>query len=212
MNKSVSNIFSLLKKEYLKKDILYVEKRKDPFRILVSCIISLRTKEEVTEVASENLFARANSPKKMIILTENKISKLIYPAGFYNRKAAQIKELSKILIKKYNSKVPDNLDTLLKLPGVGRKTANLVLSLGFNKPGICVDTHVHRISNRIGLVKTKTPDQTEFALRKTLPRKYWKLINSLFVKHGRLTCKPISPKCDKCIIEKFCLKFFPRPW
>ncbi len=142
----------------------------------------------------------------MIKLSPEKISELIYPAGFYRRKGYQIYNISKELIEKYNGKVPDTLDELLKLKGVGRKTANLVLSVGYGKPAICVDTHVHRISNRLGWVNTDTPEQTEYELMDLLPENYWSKINNLFVLHGKNICKPIKPNCEKCPINNYCYK------
>lgn len=177
---------------------------KDPYKVLISCLISLRTKDEVTRPASYRLFRLADSPKKMAGLSLKKIGKAIYPAGFYLTKAKRIKEISKIILDKYNGKVPDEIDELLKLHGVGRKTANLVLSLGYDKPAICVDVHVHRLSNRLGLVKTKNPEETEFALRKKLPKKYWIIINDLLVAYGQNLCRPVSPFCSKCVIKRYC--------
>ncbi|MEW5806053.1 MAG: endonuclease III [Acidobacteriota bacterium] len=180
--------------------------RKDPYRILISCLLSLRTKDEVTLPATERLFALARTPDEMMKLKERRIVQIIYPVGFYNVKAKRIIEISKTLVEKYGSRVPDDLETLLTLKGVGRKTANLVISLGYGKPGICVDTHVHRISNRIGIVRTKTPHQTESALRKILPMQYWIPFNNVLVRHGQEICKPISPLCSACLIEKLCRK------
>ena len=204
MNK-IDNIFSLLKKHY-KNQLCAVDKYKDPFKVLISCIISLRTKDEVTEKSSEKLFSIASTPFQMINLTPEKISEIIYPAGFYKRKGKQIRDISAVLVDKYNGKVPNSIDELLKLKGVGRKTANLVLSAGFNIPAICVDTHVHRISNRIGLVSSTTPETTEFQLADILDEKYWLIINNLLVLHGKNICVPISPKCSKCVISSLCAK------
>ncbi|MBN2881271.1 endonuclease III [Candidatus Woesearchaeota archaeon] len=176
----------------------------NPYMILVSTVISLRTKDEVTLKASEKLFSVAKIPNEMVKLSSSKISSIIYPAGFYKRKSEQILEMSNIIIDKYNGKVPDSISELLKLKGVGRKTANLVVSLGYGKPGICVDTHVHRISNRLGYVSTKNPEETEFALRAKLPRKYWLEYNDLLVAYGQNICKPISPKCSICKLNKIC--------
>ncbi len=178
--------------------------RRDPFRILISCILSQRTKDEVTAPATERLFTIADTPEKMLQLRESRIARVIFPVGFYKTKAKTIRGVCRSLIEKYDSKVPDDIDTLLTLKGVGRKTANLVVSLGYGKPGICVDTHVHRISNRLGIVKTKTPFQTEFELRKTLPQKYWIPFNNVLVRHGQEICKPISPICSSCAIKKNC--------
>lgn len=180
------------------------ERARDPFRILISTILSLRTKDEVTSSASERLFSLAKTPEEMLNLTEEEIAKAIYPVGFYRNKAKTIREICKILVEKYNGKVPDDLDELLKLKGVGRKTANLVITLGYNKPGICVDTHVHRISNRLGYVKTRTPEETEFALREKLPVEYWIEFNDLLVTLGQSICHPVSPRCSICPIREYC--------
>jgi endonuclease-3 len=178
----------------------------DPFRILIGCVISLRTKDEVTYPATERLFERASSPQKMLRLREATIAKLIYPAGFYRRKAGQIRAISKGLIEHHAGSVPDTIDALLELPGVGRKTANLVVTLGFDKPGICVDVHVHRITNRLLWVRTKRPDETEQVLRGVLPRRHWIPINEILVRHGQQVCKPISPVCSSCPVEPDCPK------
>jgi endonuclease-3 len=183
---------------------LVAETSNDPFRVLISTVLSLRTKDETTAVASKRLFKLADNPADMIKLSEKEIIKAIYPVGFYNTKAKNIKSICRDLISKYGSKVPDEIDELLKLDGVGRKTANLVVTLGYNKPGVCVDTHVHRISNRLGYIKTKTPDETETALRKKLPKKYWIDYNSLLVSFGQHLCRPISPFCSRCPVIKFC--------
>jgi endonuclease-3 len=180
--------------------------RRDPFQVLISTLLSLRTKDEVTLAASERLFKVAKTPRRMLRLREKRIARLIYPVGFYKTKAKRIREICKVLLRDYRGKVPSRLDDLLKLKGVGRKTANLVLTLGFRKLGICVDTHVHRISNRLGLVKTKTPEQTEFALRKILPKKYWIPYNDLLVAFGQTLCRPISPWCSRCPVERYCEK------
>jgi endonuclease-3 len=176
----------------------------DPFRILIGCVISLRTKDEVTYEATARLFNRANSPARMLKLRTATIAKLIYPAGFYRRKAEQIRGISRMLLDEHGGRVPDDIDALLELPGVGRKTANLVVTLGFGKPGICVDTHVHRISNRLGWVETSHPDKTEQALREILPRRHWIPINETMVRHGQQICKPTSPICSGCPIAKDC--------
>jgi len=178
----------------------------DPFRILVSCLLSLRTKDEVTAVASARLFRRADTPAKMLQLREGTIARLIYPVGFYRTKAKVIRGVCRTLIDQYGGQVPDSLDELLKLKGVGRKTANLVVSTGYGKPGICVDTHVHRISNRWGYVKTRTPEETEQALRRKLPRRHWIVFNDLLVSFGQNICKPISPLCSRCLVERHCAR------
>jgi endonuclease-3 len=177
-----------------------------PFRVLISCILSLRTKDEVTFPASERLFNRAPDMKSLAHLEPKEIEKIIYPVGFYRNKAKQIPEICRRLIHEFKGKVPEEIDELLKLKGVGRKTANLVRTVGYGKPGICVDTHVHRISNRLGLIKTKDPHQTEFKLREILPERYWIDYNDLLVTWGQNICKPVSPICSRCGIEKFCGK------
>ncbi len=179
-------------------------KRRDPFDVLVSTILSLRTKDQVTREASRRLLAVAGTPAELIALPEDEISKLIFPVGFYRTKARTLRQLGRDLLERYDGKVPDDLDELLKIKGVGRKTANLVITLGFGIPGICVDTHVHRVSNRLGYVSTKTPEQTEAALRKKLPKEYWIEYNDLLVTWGQNICRPISPFCSKCAIEPYC--------
>ena len=176
----------------------------DAFKILVSTIISARTKDEVTGPAAERLFALADSPEEMLRLPEGKIEKAIFPAGFYRTKARAIRKSSKELVERFGSRVPDTIEELLTLPGVGRKTANLVVTLAHNKAGICVDTHVHRITNRWGYVKTKTPRETEEALRAKLPKKHWIAINTILVMHGQNICKPVSPLCSRCPVFRYC--------
>lgn len=180
------------------------DKSKDPFKILISCILSLRTKDETTGGAVGRLFEKADSPSSMLKLTQKRIEEAIYPVGFYRVKAKNIIGICRELVDRYDSRVPDDIDELLKLRGIGRKTANLVVTLGYKKPGICVDTHVHRISNRWGYVMTRTPLETEFALRKKLPKRYWLIYNDLLVTYGQNICKPISPFCNQCKIAKFC--------
>lgn len=175
-----------------------------PYKVLVSCIISLRTKDEVTALASARLFARAQTPEAMAEVSVDEISQLIYPAGFYRTKADQIVLLSRRLVDEYHGTVPDDIDELLEFKGVGRKTANLVMTLGFGKPGICVDTHVHRICNRFGYVATKTPEETERALRSQLPPEYWIEINDLLVAFGQNHCHPVSPHCSTCRLSDIC--------
>ncbi|MBI4961954.1 MAG: endonuclease III [Desulfomonile tiedjei] len=179
-------------------------KRRDPFDVLISTILSLRTKDEVTRQAAIRLLGKARNPEQILALPESEIAALIYPVGFYKTKARTIREVCHELIEKYHGKVPDDLDELLKLKGVGRKTANLVITLGYGKPGICVDTHVHRVSNRLGYVKTKNPDETEKALREKLPREYWIEYNDLLVTWGQNICRPISPFCSKCAVIACC--------
>jgi len=180
------------------------ESSQDPFQILISCILSLRTQDATTEQASRRLFALADTPTGMSKLSTKKIEKAIFPVGFYRTKARNIREISRVLIKDYSGRVPDEIDELLKLKGVGRKTANLVVTLGYCKPGICVDTHVHRISNRWGYVRTRNPKETEVALRTKLPRQYWMEYNDLLVTFGQNVCRPISPICSQCPVERYC--------
>ena len=203
----IDDIVTILKREnkkYIVPIVTIVSMTKSPFLVLISCLLSLRTKDKVTAEASNRLFKLADNPENMLGLSINNIEKAIYPVGFYKTKAKRIKEICRALLDDYGSVVPDEIDELLKLNGVGRKTANLVVTLGYGKLGICVDTHVHRISNRLGLVKTKTPEQTEFALRKKLPKKHWLIYNDLLVTYGQNLCVPISPWCSKCKIFKYC--------
>ncbi len=184
--------------------VTLVAKDNDPYKVLVSTVLSLRTKDDVTHDASLRLFEKAPDIYSLNRLAEEEIARLIYPVGFYKTKAKNLKKIATIIIEQHKGKVPDSLDDLLKLPNVGRKTANLVLAKGYNIPAICVDIHVHRISNRLGLVKTKNPEETEFALRKILPKKYWIEFNDLLVPFGQNLCKPVSPYCSKCPIYEFC--------
>jgi endonuclease III len=176
----------------------------DPFKVLVSCILSLRTQDRTTAVASERLFALAADPAAMVLLPVEEIEKAIYPVGFYRTKSVQIRNICVVLLDRYDGRVPDDLDELLKLKGVGRKTANLVITLGFGKPGICVDTHVHRICNRWGYVVSRTPDETEMLLRAKLPNEYWLVINDLLVTFGQNLCHPVSPRCSQCPLYHLC--------
>lgn len=201
-------VIKILKKEMPRFKTPYVTEvsndKKDPFRVLVSCIISLRTKDGTTREASTRLFSLSSTPEGISALSVKDIERAIYPAGFYRNKAKVISGISRELFEKNGSRVPDTIEGLLKLKGVGRKTANLVVTLGFGKPGICVDIHVHRITNRWGLVKTKTPEETEFALREALPRRYWLIINDLLVTYGQNICTPVSPRCGSCSIYGLC--------
>jgi endonuclease-3 len=211
-NRTIKSMWPVLKKQVRGLNVPWLENmsrtslRRDPFRVLVSCILSLRTQDRTTGRASERLFQRAATAEDMSRLSVKEIEKAIYPVGFYRVKAERIKELCKELVQNYGSEVPDDLDELLRLKGVGRKTANLVITLGYKKPGICVDTHVHRITNRWGYVSTKRPEETEFALREKLPRKYWLEINGLLVAFGQGICKPVSPMCSRCGIKRYCRK------
>jgi len=180
--------------------------KSDPFRVLVSTVISLRTKDDVTMEASRRLFALASTPDEMRGLPVRAIEKAIYPAGFYKTKARTLKEISGLLVDRYGGVVPDSVDELLKFKGVGRKTATLVVSLGYGKHAICVDTHVHRVSNRIGLIATKTPGETEVALMDLLAKKYWIGTNELLVSFGQRVCVPISPHCSECPVAPLCAR------
>jgi endonuclease-3 len=175
-----------------------------PFTVLVSCILSLRTQDKTTNAASERLFAMASTPKTMLATPVGSIQKAIYPVSFYRVKAKTIHAICDELLTRFGGEVPSTIDELLTLPGVGRKTANIVVTLAFRQAGIAVDTHVHRISNRLGYVKTKTPDDTEMALRKKLPPRYWIVFNDLLVAYGQNLCKPISPFCSRCKIAVYC--------
>lgn len=176
----------------------------DPFKVLVSCLLSLRTKDQTTGPASERLFALADNPSAMLALSRETIEHAIYPVGFFRNKAGQILDICRILLERYAGLVPDEIDQLLTLKGVGRKTANLVVTLGFGKPGICVDTHVHRICNRWGYVATRTPEQTENSLRAKLPPEHWLEINDLLVTYGQNLCRPVSPHCSDCRLADYC--------
>jgi len=182
------------------------EKLNDPYRVLISCLLSLRTKDKTTESVTKNLFKTANTPEKILKLPVRKLKRIIYKTGFYNNKAKTIINVTKKILDEFGGRVPDNMDDLLSLPGVGRKTANLVLTVAYDKMGICVDTHVHKICNRWGYVRTKTPDETEMELRKKLPKKYWKKINNYLVLFGQNICLSVSPFCSGCPIASYCPK------
>ena len=184
--------------------VTQISARRNPYPVLISCILSLRTKDKTTIQASQRLFKVASNPKSMLKLTVRKIQRLIYPVGFYRNKSRVILDLSKKLLEDYSGKVPDFLDALLGLKGVGRKTANLVLGLGFGVPAICVDTHVHRISNRLGWIRTNNPEETEFALQRIIPRSKWIELNTILVTFGQNLCFPVSPFCSKCNVYEFC--------
>ena len=177
---------------------------RSPFHLLVACVISLRTKDEVTHAASRRLFELASSPRELAALDEASVAEAIYPAGFYRTKARQLRAIAHLLESRHDGQVPGDREALLALPGVGRKTANLVLGLGFGVPAICVDTHVHRISNRLGLVRTRSPEETERALQERLPRDLWININDLLVTFGQNRCHPTSPRCGGCPLDDLC--------
>ena len=176
----------------------------DPFRILIGTILSHRTKDENTARASENLFAKYKTPYELASADPDVVRKLIHPSGFYNMKTRNIMRASQQLVSDFGGQVPDTVEELLTIHSVGRKTANCVLVYAFNKPAIPVDTHVHRISNRLGLVRTKTPEETEEALVKSVPKRYWLDLNDLFVRFGQTTCKPIGPRCSSCTLTSDC--------
>ena len=204
----IDKIVSLLKdaKQPQSEFVKLMDSFKNPYLVLIACILSLRTNDKTTYPATLRMLELAKTPKEMKNVSQEELAKAIYPVGFYENKANQIIELSKTIDEELNGQVPDEIEDLIKFKGVGRKTANLVLSLGFNKPAICVDVHVHRIFNRLGYIKTKTPEETEFALREKLPQKYWIDINTLLVTHGQNVCKPVKPKCLECPIAGYCAK------
>lgn len=197
-------------KEFYTSDVPVVTRianeRHDPFLVLIGCLLSLRTKDETTENAMERLMKRARTPRELLSIPTEEVERIIYPVGFYKVKSRLIKEISRTVIEKYHNVVPDTLDELLTIKGVGRKTANIVITEGFGLPGIAVDTHVHRISNRLGAVRTKTPEETEMRLRQILPQEYWRVYNPLLVTHGRRTCTPLSPWCGRCRVHDLCAR------
>jgi len=206
--KGFDKVISILKKDmkkYTNPSVTQISNTsKDPFKVMISCILSLRTRDQTTLAASERLFKLAGTPEETAKLTTKQIEKAIYPVGFYKTKAVRIKNMCKVLIEKYSSRVPDSMEELLKFKGVGRKTANIVIVYGFHKEGLPIDVHCNRIPNRLGWVKTKTPEQTEEKLRKLLPKKLWLDFNNIFVTFGQNICLPVGPKCFKCPIEKYC--------
>ncbi len=198
-------------RDYLKDEVPVVTKisrgeEGDPFLILVGTLLSLRTKDETTEKVMSALVKRARTPEELLALPEDELEKTLYPVGFYRNKTRTLRDVSRLILSKYGGKVPDSIEELLKIKGVGRKTANLVVTEAFHKPGICVDTHVHRISNRLGIVQTANPHQTEDALRQILPQVYWVVYNTYLVTFGKGTCKPISPLCSICPLSHLCKK------
>jgi endonuclease-3 len=206
--KNIDKIVSALKNANQPRSdfVQLMEEFHDPYMVLIGCILSLRTNDRTTYPATLRMLELAKTPKDMAEVDVKALEKVIYPVGFYANKARQIIELSKIITNELDGKVPDTIEDLIKFNGVGRKTANLVLAKGFGIPAICVDVHVHRIFNRLGLIKTKNPEETEFALRAKLPQKYWLDINTILVTHGQNICKPIKPMCDKCPISQYCKK------
>lgn len=209
-NSEIKKVFKILARviRQWKEPIVteYARVKRDPYKILISTIISLRTKDAVTGAATDRLWKIARKPADMAKLSARKIEKAIYPAGFYHTKAENIREVSRVLVNQYSGRVPDTVEELVQLKGVGRKTANLVVTKGYNKPGICVDTHVHRIVNRWNYVKTPDPDKTETALRKKLPEELWVPINDILVTYGQNLCMPVSPFCSRCAIRSLCAR------
>jgi endonuclease III len=205
---NISAIYRIVKEEFAKHhmpvvDLIEVETR-DPFKVLVGTILSARTKDETTAAASARLFKVAGTPDELRRVALKKLQRLIFPVGFYQNKARFLKQLPDVLDAEFGGRLPQTVEELVKLPGVGRKTANLVVAVGFNKPAVCVDVHVHRIMNRLAYVKTETPVETEMALRKKLPKKYWTTFNSYFVSFGQHTCFPRNPRCDRCPAYGYC--------
>lgn len=205
---NIDKIVDILKKAKQPKSdfVKLMDSFNDPFLVLISCILSLRTNDKITYPATLRMLKLGRTPEDFSKLDVNTLAQAIYPVGFYLNKSKHIIKISNLLVLNHKSKVPDTIEELCKFNGVGRKTANLVLSTGYNIPAICVDVHVHRIFNRIGYINTKTPEQTEMALRNKLPQRYWIDINTLLVTHGQNTCKPIKPMCDNCPINSYCKK------
>ena len=207
--KNIPKIMEILSKVYFsneKTTLNRMRKKPDPFKILISCLLSLRTQDKNTEKASRQLYEVANTPQEIVALPVEKLEKLIFSSGHYKKKARVLQSVSNDLIQRFNSKVPDNKEDLLSIKGVGPKTANIVLAFAYGKNVLPIDTHCHRIPNRLGWVQTKTPEQTEKELEKVLPLKYWQEFNSIFVQFGQTLCQPISPKCSECPINKYCPK------
>ena len=205
--KGIIKTIGIIKKQiagYNVPSVTRISAKRGPYQVLISCILSLRTKDKTTIEASNRLFKVADTPVSMIKLSVRRVEKLIYPVGFFRNKAKVILGISRKLVKSFRSRVPDSLEGLLAFKGVGRKTANLVLGLGYNIPAICVDTHVHRISNRLGWIKTKSPEDSEHALEKIIPNKYWINLNTILVTFGQNLCLPVSPFCSRCLVYKFC--------
>ncbi len=206
--KEIVTVIGILKKhrnEFITPALTEIAERSDdPFKVMVSCILSLRTKDATTAGASARLYKLAETPETMMKLPTQKIAKTIYPVGFYKTKAKRIKKICQELVENYSSRVPDDFDLLMKFKGVGRKTANIVMVYGFHKEGLPIDTHCHRVPNRLGWVQTKTPEKTEIALRGLIPKKYWMDFNNIFVQFGQNICKPVRPQCWRCPINKYC--------
>lgn len=205
--KEISSVMKTLKKnrnKFITPALTEIAKERDPFKVLISCILSLRTRDETTARVSERLYAVAETPQKIAKMDWKEIAKIIRPVNYYKTKAKRIRAISVRLVKEFNSRVPNDIGSLLTFRGVGRKTANIVMVYGFGRHGIPVDTHVHRVSNRIGWVNTKMPEKTEAALRVLLPKRYWLDLNDLFVQFGQTICTPRNPKCDRCPVTRYC--------
>lgn len=209
MKNNIEKVMTILKKVYPTHDKTTLNRmRNNPeaFKILISCLLSLRTQDKNTEIASKKLFEVADTPEKILKLPVEKLEKLIFSSGHYKKKARVLQHVSKIILKDFNGKVPNTKEELMSIKGIGPKTANIVLAFAFGKNVLPIDTHCHRIPNRLGWVQTKTPEKTEKELEKILPKKYWRDFNAIFVQFGKTICLPISPKCSECPIEKFCPK------
>jgi endonuclease-3 len=209
MQKEIKEVMKILKKEYpshTKTTLNRMRDKPDAFKILISCLLSLRTQDKNTEIASKKLFEVADTPEKIIKISDKELQKLIYSSGYYKKKSMILKHVSKTLLERYNGKVHNDKEELLSIKYIGPKTANIVLSFAFNQLVLPIDTHCHRIPNRIGWLKTKNPEETEKELEKILPKRYWRDFNSIFVQFGKTICLPISPKCSQCPIDKYCKK------
>ncbi len=206
--KNIKRVMEILERyfHYSRRTTLNRMRKADPFKILISCLISLRTKDENTEKVVKKLFKVVKKPEDIANMPISKLEKLIYSSGFYKKKARILKHVSKVIVEKYKGKVPSSKEELLKIKGIGQKTANIVLSFAFNKDVLPIDTHCHRIPNRLGWIKTKTPEQTEKELEKILPKKYWREFNAIFVLFGKKICKPTFPLCSKCPVRDYCKK------
>ncbi|MBD3391296.1 MAG: endonuclease III [Chitinivibrionales bacterium] len=205
---NIAAVYRVVKREFKRHtmpvvDLIEIETR-DPFKVLVGTILSARTKDATTAAASARLFRKVKRPADLAKLPAKQIEELIFPVGFYQNKARLLTQLPGVLDSRFNGRIPETVEELVELPGVGRKTANLVVAVAFNKPAICVDVHVHRIMNRLGYVRTTTPFDTEMKLRQILPRRYWIMINSYLVSFGQHTCLPRNPRCDICPIHRYC--------
>ncbi|MFA4953050.1 MAG: endonuclease III [Candidatus Pacearchaeota archaeon] len=208
-SKNIILIIEILSKKYSsteKTTLNRMRNKPEPFKILISCLLSLRARDENTEKVSRQLFEIVSTPEEILKLSDKKLEKLIYSSGHYKKKTRVLKHVSKEILERFNGKVPETREELISIKGIGPKTANIVLAFAFGKSVIPVDTHCHRIPNRLGWVQTKTPEKTEQELNKIIPEKYWNNFNAIFVQFGREICQPISPWCSKCPIEKYCQK------